>query len=525
MRRLEDLLATPLVGTEGVRNPFFSPDGRWIGFFADGNLKKIAVTGGAVVTLSKAQGTYGGTWGEDGTIVFARDQGEGLASISSEGGNPEALTNVDADAGETSHRWPQVLPGVQAILYTASTREDDASLVVQALPGGPKKIVQPAGFHGRYLPSGHLVYIREGALFAVAFDLDRLEVRGRPARAVEGVSSRVTSAGARFSFSDRGDLVYVAQQGPAVSTIDWVDGAGNREPLRSVPGVYNGLHFSPDGDRLAMDIRDRDQADVWVFEWSRDALSRLTFAPGDDSLPIWTPDGRRITFTSDRADPGTGNLYWQPADGTGEAVRLTASDHRQWPGSWDPSGKFLAFCEMKPGLASPDVLILPMEGSEESGWKAGTPWVFLDSPRVENTPEFSPDGRWIAYMSNQAGPFEVYVVPFPGPGGKWQISTAGGRSPAWSRSAAEIFYQAPDERIMVVPYTVEGDKFMPGKARVWSEQPVGVPANASIGYGLFRDGQRFAVTTNLRESVARQDRIVFILNFFDYLRQIAPASR
>lgn len=339
---------------------------------------------------------------------------------------------------------------------------------------------------------------------------------------MEGVSSSATTAGARFAYSDRGALAYVPQPSPAVSTIDWVDSAGKTEPLRDIPGDYGSVRFSADGNRLAMDIRDRDQRDVWVYERSRDALSRLTIDDGDDWGPAWTPNDR-ITFASDRAGKGTSNLYWQPADGAGEPERLTVSDNRQWPGSWHPSGKFLAFCEMRLGTASPDVLILPMEGSEEAGWKPGKPFVFLDSPRVENTPEFSPDGRWLAYMANETGKFEVYVRPFPESGGKWQVSTAGGQFPAWSRIRPEIFYQAPDERIMVVPYTVEGDKFQKGKASVWSEQRLGAWGNISLG--LHPDGKHFAVITNTRESAARQDKVVFILNFFDYLRRIAPASR
>jgi serine/threonine-protein kinase len=520
LRRLEDLVASPLPGTEGARNPFFSPDGRWIGFFAEGKLKKVAVNGGGGATLADAFGIYGGSWGEDGAIVFGREQGEGLARVSSEGGDVEFLTNVDAEAGEVSHRWPQVLPGGKAILYSASTRGGGANLVVRAAPAGANKIVLPGAYHGRYLPSGHLVYIQEGTLFAVAFDLDRLEVKGRPARAVEGVASSATTAGARFAYSERGVLVYVPQHRPAESTISWMDGAGNQEPLRDIPGEYGTLRFSANGNRLAMEIRDRDQRDVWVYEWSRDALSRLTFDASDDSIPIWTTDGRRITFASDRADRGTTNLYWQRADGTGEAERLTVSDYRQWPGSWHPTGKFLAFCEMRLGTASPDVLILPMEGSEESGWKPGKPWPFLDSSRVENTPEFSPDGRWIAYMSNDTGRFEVFVRPFPEAGGKWQVSTAGGQYPTWSSTRPEIFYYAPDERIMVVPYTVEGDQFVAGKARLWSQERIDAWGNAALG--LHPDGKRFAVVTNLLESQARQDKVVFILNFFDYLRQIAP---
>ena len=526
VRRLEDLVASPLAGTEGARNPFFSPDGKWIGFFADGKLKKVAVTGEGPVTLAEVSGDgawAGGTWAEDGAIVFARDRlATGLARVSAEGGDPEVLTKLDEAAGEVSHRWPQVLPGGKAVLYTASTRAGTPRLVAQRLPGGSKKIVWPAGYRGRYLPSGHLVYAREGALFAVAFDLDRLEVTGQPARAVEAVGTGTAAYSARFAFSDRGVLAYVpAVTGPQVR-IQWIGRGSNRSLLLDAPGYYTQLRFSPDGLRLALNVRDRDQSDVWMYETERRTISRLTFEGAEASTPvIWTSDGERVTFASDRGnDKGRSNLYWQRADGTGKAERLTTSGNRQWPGSWHPSGRFLAFCELRLGAFAPDVLILPMEGSDSSGWKPGEPSVFLDSPWVENVPEFSPDGRWIAYMSNESGRFEIYVTPFPGPGGKRQVSSAGGRFPKWSRSRRELFYYANDDRVMTVPYRVEGSKFEAETARRWSEERL-----LARVYDVHPDGERLAVVTNLEKPESGNDRAVLILNFFDYLRRIAPPGK
>jgi len=518
VRRLDELEAASVAGTEGARSPFFSPDGQWIAFFAEGNLKKVAVTGGAVVTLCEAQGDRGGTWAEDGTIVFAANA-TGLSRVSSAGGTPEVLTNPDSAAGEVGHHWPQMLPGGR-VLYTVSANTgsyDDATIVAQPLPSGPRKILLQGGYHGRYLPSGHLAYIHDGTLFAAAFDLDRLEVAGPPAPAVEGVASSLTTAVAQFASSDRGALVYVpGESRDAEFSIDWMDGAGKTEPLRDVPSDYGSLRFSPDGHRLALDIGERDQRDVWVYEWERDTLSRLTFDPGRDTLPVWTPDGRRIAFASDRAEKGMRNLYWQRADGTGDAERLTVSNNNQWPGSWHPSGKFLAFSEISRQRSMPDIMILPMEGSEDSGWKPGNPTVFLNAPFVENNPAFSPDGRWLAYMSRESGEVEVYVRPFPGPGGKWQVSTSGGNFPIWSRIRRELFYLADDERIMVALYTVDGDRFRAEKARLWSE--VAVRPNT---VDLHPDGQRFAVVKAPETADAKQDHVVLILNFFDYLRRIA----
>jgi dipeptidyl aminopeptidase/acylaminoacyl peptidase len=476
-----------------------------------------------------ASENWGGSWGEDGTIVFTAGGavGGGLRRVSPAGGKPEILTEPDAGAGEVSHSWPQVLPGGEAVIYTSSHTTgsyEDATIVAQALPSGPKKALLRGGYHGRYLSSGHLVYIREGTLFAAAFDRDRLEVTGEPAPALEGVTSSSLTGAALFAQSDRGAFVYV----PGVSldaqfAIAWVNSAGTIEPLRQVPGDYARLRFSPDGRQLAMDVRDGNQRDLWVYDWAAEALSRLTFDPGQDTQPIWTPDGRRIAFASDRADKGTRNLYWQRADGTGDAERLTVSNNIQWPGSWHPNGRFLAFAEIGRQTHRPDLMLLSMEGSEASGWKPGKPTVFLSTPSVENVPEFSPDGRWLAYMSNESGRFEVYVRPFPGPGGKWQVSTEGSRVPKWSRTGRQLLYLGLDQRVMVASYVVDGESFRAEKPRPWSEAPLAARADLPWTFDLHPDGQRLAVVGAPRgQSEVEPDGVVFVLNFFDYLRRIAP---
>jgi serine/threonine-protein kinase len=529
LRRLEQLEASPLAGTEGARNPFFSPDGQWVAFFAEGKLKKVAIGGGAAVTLCEAPDDRGGSWGEDGTIVFTASPAAGvfLSRVSSSGGTPEVLTKPDPAEGEVTHRWPQVLPGGRGVLYTASTiigKYDGATIVAEVLPNGPRKVLVRGGYHGRYLPSGHLVYVREGTLFAAAFDLDRMELTGQPVPAVEGVTSSSLSAGAQFAFSDRGTLAYVpgATIRPEFS-IDWLDRAGKREPLRSVPGDYTNIRFSPDGRTLAIDIRESNNWDVWVYEWERDNLSRLTFDAGEDTRAVWTPDGSRITFASTRADEKTPNLYWQRADGTGEAERLSVSDSIQSPESWHPSGKFLSFNEVSLQTGTQDIMILPMEGNEAAGWKPGKPTPFLNAPFHEGQAEFSPDGRWLAYQSDETGTNEIYVRPFPGPGGKRQVSNEGGIHPAWSRTRLELFYSTEDQRIMVVPYAIDGGSFRSEKPRLWSEGPFAVRPGAR-SLDPHPDGERFAVLANPQAEVTH-NKVVFILNFFDELRRIAPPTR
>jgi serine/threonine-protein kinase len=537
VRRLTQLQATALSGTDDADSPFFSPDGQWIAFFAGGKLKKISVTGGAAVTLCDAPNGRGGAWGEDGTIVFAPDSTAGvrLLRVSSAGGTPAPLTSVAE--GESTQRWPQVLPGGKAVLFTGGPAGayETANIVVQPLPSGARKVVQRGGYHGRYLSSGlgsperaervggHLVYIHDGTLFAAPFDLDRLEVTGQPVPALEGVTSNSASGSAQFAVSATGTLVYLPGRSTGGVPIHWMAHEGKTTVLRATVANWFSPQFAPDGRRLALQIND-GQNDVWVFEWARDTLTRLTFDPADDRKPVWTPEGRRIAFASARADKSTLNLYWQRADGTGDAQRLTESKNLQVPASWHPGGKFLAFEEVNPQTGY-DLMILPMEGDEASGWKPGKATVFLNSAFAEREPMFSPDGRWLAYWSNETGRSEVYVRPFPGPGGKWQISTDGGTYPTWSRTKHELFYGTQSAQIMVAAFTVEGDSFRAEKPRLWSDGRFIVRA-VNRSFDLHPDGERFALAAAAQmPGGAKLDHLTFIFNFFDELRRIAPAAR
>ena len=389
----------------------------------------------------------------------------------------------------------QALLGGKAVLFTAHSATgdyyEDANIVVQSLPDGPRKVVQRGGFHGRYLGSGHVVYVHGGTLFAAPFDLERLETTGEPAPVLEGVASDIFG-GAQFAFSARGTLAFLRGQSLDLAVpILWMDREGKTEPLRAVPANYTNVRFSPDGRLLAMDIRESSQTDLWVYEWGRETMSRLTADPGEDERPVWTPDGRRIAFASAREDKATTNLYWQRADGTGDAERLTESKNRQFPSSWHPTGRFLAYDELNP-QTSRDIMILPLEGDEALGWKTGKPTVFLNTPFIEGHAAFSPDGRWLAYISADTGRREVFVRPFPGPGGKWPVSTGGGTFPTWSRNRKELFYRASDGTLMVAAYAAEGDSFRAEKPRQWS--PGLVPFRAGIRtFDLHPDGQRFAV--------------------------------
>ena len=349
VRRLTQLQATPatpLLGTDEAESPFFSPDGQWIAFFSGGKLRKIAVSGGAVVPLCDAPNGRGGTWSEDDTIVFLPNATPDarLMRVSSNGGTPERLASFAGDKG--TQRWPQALPGGKAVLFTRGAVGGEQSIMVQELATGANTVVLRGGYHGRYLPSGHLVFLRDGTLFAAPFDLDRLTTTGPSVPALEGLASNPGSGGAQFAVSTNGRLVYLPGQSISGVPIHWMDHDGKMTSLRDTPANWANLLFAPDGRHLALHIIE-GQTDIWVYEWELDKLSRLTKDQGFNTKPVWSPQSRDIVFASTRADGATLNLYLQRADATGEAQRLTESRSGQSPASWHKSGKFLAFEEVK----------------------------------------------------------------------------------------------------------------------------------------------------------------------------------
>jgi serine/threonine-protein kinase len=523
VRRIAELQAVELAGTEGARDPFFSPDGQWVGFLASGKLKKVAVTGGTVVTLCDASNTRGAWWSDDGRIIFNPVPAGGvpLHVVSSAGGVPEPLTTL-AD-GEATQRWPQLIRDGQAVLYTTSKnlgRYDDGEVVVQRLPGGPRQALV-RGYHGRYVPSGHLIFVREGRLFAAAFDVERLELTGSPVPVLEEVRTGPTTGGVQFAFSNTGTAVYRVGAGVA-RPMAWIDRAGTSSPLPFAAADWGNLRFSPDGQRLALDMRDGQQTDIRVYDWARNSLTQLSFDPSEDWSPAWTPDGLGVVFRSarDRAF----NLYWQRADGSGSAVRLTTSPNPQIAYSWHPAGKLLAYVETFPSTNT-DIMLLPVDGA--TGRTLGPPTVFLNTPASEGTPSFSPDGKWIAYTSTDAGRTNVYVRPFPGPGGLWLIA-ADGLHPTWSSRRRELLFFGPDQRVMVSTYTIEGDRFRHDPARPWSPARLHTSTRGlgggidGIAFALHPDGDRIvgAVLSDV-ESAASDNRVVLLVNFFDELRRVA----
>jgi eukaryotic-like serine/threonine-protein kinase len=523
MRWLDQTQFVPVPGADRASQPFFSPDGQWLAFFADGKLKKITVQGGAPVTLCDAPGFHtGASWGDDGNIVAALNEGvSGLARVSSGGGTLTSVTQPIKEKGEIAHGWPQVLPGSQAVLFTAygvTGSPDDAEIAVVSIKTGERKTLHRGGFFGRYLPSGHLVYLQQNTLWAAPFDLSRLAVTAAPQPVLEEINTN-TNGGGDFDFSQTGTLVYVSANAQISFpySIWWLDSADRTKPLQETPGLYENPRFSPDGKRLAFEqATGVARADIWVKDLERDTISRLTHLPGRNNRPLWTPDGKSIVFISTgQVAPG---MYWIRADGSSEPQRLTETP--QAPRSFSPDGKRLAYTQRNAG-GHIEIWTAPLEGDRDHP-RLGNAEPFLRTSFSETEPAFSPDGHWLAYSSDESGAYELYVRSFPGPGGRSQISTAGGGHPIWSRNGRQLFFLAPDWRIMVADYTARGDSFTAGKPQVWSQKNL-IYMGSNYQYDLAPDGKRFAVVLNAEGPAERGQRpldsVTVLLNFFDELRR------
>ena len=444
VRTVDQLEARPIPGTEGGRVPFFSPDGLWLGFVVDdeGKLKKVPLSGGAPTSLCDAGDVRGAGWGEDGTIVFARDGDSGLDRVSAAGGTAEVLTTLDANRRETSHRLPQILPGGQAVIFTVRTDEtttwDDGRIEAVSIGTRKRSVLITGGNNARYA-GGYLIYQRAGALWAAPFDPLRLEVAGPSVRVLEGVSSSAVYGSADFGVSRDGSLVYVPGRVRGIDRrLVRVNRAGQPRPLMDSRRAFSSLNLSPDGRRLVLTIQAANDQ-IWVYDLERSTLSPQTLR-GQHTDAIWAPDSRHLTFASDRE--GQSNLFSQPADGSGPVERLTTSATAPSAQAWSPDGKTLLF---KDGRSTFDIWMLQLDGDRK-------PRPLFHGPFNETQPRISPNGRWLAYVSDESGREEVYVVPFPGSGGRWPISTDGGSRPLWARNGRELFYRSGD-RTMAVTVT------------------------------------------------------------------------
>ncbi|MDX1383240.1 MAG: hypothetical protein R3190_06310, partial [Thermoanaerobaculia bacterium] len=510
VRPVGQLTRTELPGTDVGYNPFFSPDSHWIGFATPNELKKVSIAGGTPLTLAPVSRSRGASWGDDDRIVFAANPTTGLSRIPATGGEPEVLTTLDEEAGDVSHRWPFVLPGSRAALFTVFSSDGVPRIEALDLESGERKVVHRGGLDGRYTASGHLVYANEGTLFAAPFDPEALELRGTPGPVVQGVNA---AEGGDYSFANDGTLVY--QEGSAgVPTLDLVgvDRSGSFSSLREDRQPYVEPRLSPDGTRVAVEILVGAQSDAWVLDLQRRTSTRLTFDDGADEVPIWSPDGVYIVFSSDRG--GSPNLYRKRSDGSGEVERLTETTSSQYPSSWSSDGRWVLFSHTGSDTGN-DLYVLPVAADGS----VSEPEPFLVTPFQEAEGAFSPDARWVAYNSDESGRSEVYVRPFPSGGGKWQISVDGGAQARWAKGGRELLYRK-DNTVMAVEIESQGDVLKAGTPRMLFQGPFQQVSVAGVTYADWdvADSGEYFVMLRGEGGESARDHVVVVTDWFADLR-------
>jgi eukaryotic-like serine/threonine-protein kinase len=520
VRAIDRIDTETLPGITGVRSPFFSPDGKWLGFFqGTTEIRKVSITGGPSLPVCKiTAASHGASWGPNDTIVFSMGN-NGLFTVSGGGGDPKMITKSDFAHGEFGHYFPAVLPGGQALLFTINAApgqpsHDADQIAVLDLKTGKQKTLLRGGSQAEYVFPGYLVYAAAGALRAVRFDLERLEVQG-DAVPVQAQVATSTLGTAEFSISRTGSLVYLPGSfaGSTARSLVWIDRKGREELIKAPPRAYYALRLSPDGTRLAIDIRDQDKNnDIWVWDLDRETSTRITVDPGVDSFPVWTTDSRRIVYSSMHGGASP-NLFWQAADGTGSAERLTTADHVQFAMSFSPDGGSLLVKEQNAGTAD-DISILSMTGKREVA-------SLIHTSFNERNAEVSPDGHWLAYESDESTLGQIYVQPFPqvNNGGRVQISTNGGWKPMWAPNGRELFYFNDNALYGVAVHTTPS--FSLGKPVKLFDARLTWQLVSGRFYDISRDGQRFVVIKDPRptnQAAAEAQGLVVVVNWVEELK-------
>ncbi len=505
VRPLDSPTAAPLVGTEGGSYPFWSPDGRSIGFFAGGKLKRIDAAGGPALSLCDAGSSRGGAWSPEGVILFAPEQTSGLFRVPETGGAPVEMTRLDEARQETTHRWPQFLPGGRKFLFFSRIAPGSEANAVMAgsLDGGDTRVILRGQSHAVYV-SGHLLFVRESTLMAQSFDADDLTLDLDAFPIAEHVQVDADFSRGIFSVSENGVLVYQTGQPQGETQLIWFDRNGKETGSLGDKAVYSDFTLSPDLKKVVVSVSDPRMGlppDLWIYEVARGLRTRFTTHPMADGRPLWSPDGSQVVFASIRKR--TFDLYVKSYAGSADEELLLEADYDQFPESWSANGQYLAYTNRGVPGTNSDIWVLPLSGDRK-------PIPFLQTEFRELGPQFSPDGRWIAYTSDESGGRdEVYVAPFPGPGRKVQISTAGGTAARWRQDGHEIFYLASDNKITAAQVVQQGPTFEVGAVK-----PLfAIRTGGRLGtiYRASPDGQRFLVNTSLEEE--RPSPLTLVVNW------------
>ena len=527
-RALDQASATRLDGTENAAAPFFSPDGQSVGFFADGKLKRVPATGGAVVTIANATANFGASWGDDQQIYFTSGTISPLMRVPAGGGTPDVLMQAPGtrlgERGDATHRWPQALPGGRVVLFTSHkiiTGFDDAAIDAVVVATGERKVVLKGGYFGRYVAvgphAGYLLYVREGVLFAIAFDPESLTVRGTATPVVDDIAGDSDSGAGQFALTGNGTLLYRSGRGPARRwPILWMDGTGRTAPLIKDPGAYYTPRLSPDGSRMALTVDRGDRGrEIEVYDWQRGTLVPLTHTGEVNLFPVWSPDGQYIVFES--SSPRGYGLGVVRSDGSGTMQRIAENSSLMIPYSFAPDGALL--------YSARGLFVARFDTSDPEHPKLG-PSTPIEAQAGAGSPALSPDGRWIAYRSTESGRSEVYVRAFRRNSAKWQVSTDGDgvAGLVWDPRERRVYYVSRDNRIMAVDYQEQGNTFLASPPRVWAAAPIGTTAFPR-NFTIAADGKRFAVLPP--RTASGEDgsvHVTFVMNFLDELRRRVEAT-
>ncbi|HEU5182014.1 MAG TPA: protein kinase [Candidatus Polarisedimenticolia bacterium] len=496
IRPLDSPEAQALPGTDSPSYPFWSPDGKNLGFFADGKLKRVDAAGGPPQTLCDAPLNRGGSWNQDGVILFSPVVDAGLFKVSASGGVPAQVTRLDPARGESSHRWPFFLPDGKHFLYLVASfagPREKTGIYVRSLDSNEEKFLVSTNSSLAYAPPGYLLFLRDRTLMAQPFDADRLLVTGDPFPMADRIQYFPQNYSSMFTVSQNGILAYQPRLAPGSSQLFWFDRSGKQIGSVGAPADHANPRISPDGKKIALDIMDPQTGnmDVWLYESSGGIATRFTSHAAIDAGPIWSPDGRNIALFSLRRNHP--DIYLKPASGAVEEALLLESEGSKYPQDWSPDGRFILY-QVVTAQSNIQLAVLPMDGEKK-------PYPLIQSTYGVRQGQFSPDGRYVAYASNESGKWEIVVAPFPGPGGNWQVSTGGGTEPRWRRDGKELFYLAPDAKLMSVRIK-EGPGFdaEPPLPLFSIRRREPISSGDSFSYDVSADGQRFLVNTDLRES-------------------------